>query len=279
MKIMAGDYSLVDLKSGKVEFLGGIQNPSGRFDGNEFKTTKLVLRHIPAGVYICGRDASFSRLLGVPFYTKIEKPFAIGIFPVTQAQYKLVAGENPSSFKNAADSAMRPVEQMLWAALRGKGGFFDRLSTLAGREFSLPSDNKWEVACRAVPAGAGEDTVTAFTNGCQYHDIDTVMWFSDNSGNETHVVGGKQPNAWGLYDMLGNVYEFTNSEKEADYKGTIDDPAADLECAASFVPRLLSVRGGSYCSEGLKCRIANRWALLPETLSRAIGFRVVMKVA
>ena len=143
------DYLVVDLKSGACEAKNG---SAALFNKDEFKKTKLVLRHVPAGVYVCGRDPSFSRALGVPFYTKIEKPFAIGIFPITQAQYKLLAGENPSSFKNAADSAMRPVEQVLWADIRRKGGFLDRLSALAGREFALPSDNKWEVACRAVPA-------------------------------------------------------------------------------------------------------------------------------
>ncbi len=268
------DYLVVDLKSGACEARNG---SAALFNKDEFKKTKLVLRHVPAGVYVCGRDPSFSRALGVPFYTKIEKPFAIGIFPITQAQYKLLAGENPSSFKNAADSAMRPVEQVLWADIRRKGGFLDRLSALAGREFALPSDNKWEVACRAVPARAGEETVAAFIDGCHYFDIDKIMWYSDNSGNETHVVGGKLPNAWGLYDMQGNVYEWTSSEKEADYKGTIDNPAADAECAPGAMPRFVSVRGGSYCSEGLKCRIANRGALPPDTLSRAIGFRVVMK--
>ena len=269
------DYLVVDLKSGKTEALNG---PSSRFNRDEFKTTKLVLRVVPAGVYICGRDASFSRSLGVPFYTRIERPYAIGIFPVTQAQYSLVTGKNPSSFKNATDSAMRPVEQVLWADIRRKGGFLDRLSALAHREFSLPSDNKWEVACRAVPEKAGEEAVKAFIDGCSYLDIDKIMWYSDNSGNETHVVGGKLPNAWGLYDMQGNVYEWTSSEKEADYKGTLDSPAADVECAADAMPRLVSVRGGSYCSDGLKCRIAIRGAMLPDMLSRALGFRVAMKI-
>ena len=272
------DYSVVDLKNGKVEFVEGVENADARFNRDEFKKTKLVLRVVPAGVYICGRDASFSRALGVPFYTRIERPYAIGIFPVTQAQYSLLTGKNPSSFKNAADSAMRPVEQVLWADIRRKGGFLDKLSALAHREFSLPSDNKWEVACRAVPEKSGEEAVKAFIDGCSYLDIDKIMWYSDNSGNETHAVGGKLPNAWGLYDMQGNVYEWTSSQKEADYKGTLDNPAADVECAADAMPRLVSVRGGSYCSDGLKCRIAIRGALPPDTLSRALGFRVAMKI-
>ncbi len=136
---------------------------------------------------------------------QITKAFEIGKYEVTQAQYQAVMGSNPSTIKG--DN--RPVETV------SKNEAHDFLAKLNaqndGYKYRLPTEAEWEYAARAGAA--------------QPASLDEVAWYAANSGDETHPVGQKKPNAWGLYDMLGNVREWVEDQYARDYYGR--SPAAD----------------------------------------------------
>ena len=111
-------------------------------------------------------------------------------------------GSNPSNFQGQSDSASRPVEQVSWNTIQGY---------LSATGMRLPSEAEWEYACRA-------GTTTAFNNGSSDDaTVGTIAWYSSNSGNQTHAVGGKAANALGLYDMSGSVSEWTNDRFGSTY--------------------------------------------------------------
>lgn len=126
----------------------------------------------------------------------LTKPFYIGKFEVTQEQWQAMAGDNPSNFKEGAEASKRPVEHVSWDDVNTK--FLPKLVERLPKGFKarLSTEAEWEYCCRAGTTGdyAGE--------------LDKMGWYSDNSEEKTHPVGGKKPNAWGLYDMHGNVWEW-----------------------------------------------------------------------
>ena len=136
-----------------------------------------------------------------------EKPFLIGKFEVTQAQWAAVMGDNPS-FSPDGD---HPVENVSWDNCQE---FLKKLNALpavknSGQMFRLPTEEEWEFACRAGATGK----YCKLANGTEVTEntLGQVGWFGDNSNNQTHSVGQKQPNAFGLYDMYGNVWEWTST--------------------------------------------------------------------
>lgn len=207
--------------------------------------------------------------------------------PVTQALWSAVMGENPSRFQ----SLERPVEQVSW---RDAQGFIERINQrLRGLELELPSEARWEYACRAGSEGAiysGELEAMGDSNAPA---LDPIAWYSGNSGegfeleqgadlsfysdrqyvNEqsgTREVRGKRPNAWGLYDMLGNVWEWTEDTYQEGYEGAPADGLAwlDKQGGAERV-----VRGGSWSAYARYVRAACRSGYDPGYRSGNIGFR------
>jgi formylglycine-generating enzyme required for sulfatase activity len=127
----------------------------------------------------------------------ITKPFYLGVYPVTQAEYENVMGENPSKFKG---DGTRPVENVSWI---DAVAFCKKLSDKEGKEYRLPTEAEWEYACRA---GSG----SRWYCGDDVAALGEYAWYPENSGKSTHPVGQKKPNAFGLYDMHGNVSQWCN---------------------------------------------------------------------
>jgi hypothetical protein len=182
----------------------------------------------------------------------ISKDFFLGTYEVTQAQYEQVMGSNPSYYqgdKVKGDSSRHPVECVSW---EDAVEFCKRLSDLpeerqAGRVYRLPTEAEWEYACRA-------GSKTAFSFGDESGSLGDFAWFYDNSGRKTHPVGKKKPNAWGLYDMHGNVWEWTSDWFSADYfrESPVDDPQGPATGTHH------TLRGGSASVEAHECRCAIR---------------------
>lgn len=187
---------------------------------------------------------------GVPKLVKIPgSDWSIGKYEVTQKEYEILMGVNPSDFKGDEN---RPVENVSWhdamefcKKLTERERKVGRL--LAGYKYTLPTLEQWEIACRA-------GTTTKYCSGDTEEDLSRVAWWSENSDGKTHPVGTKEPNAWGIYDMHGNVWEWyldENSRLDRVFRGGCYDNRAN-SCASSFI---------------------NRW--IPDNRS-ALGFRVVL---
>ena len=189
----------------------------------------------------------------------LTKPFEIGVYEVTQEQYKKVMGTNPSDFSGPQN----PVENVSWD---DAVDFCGKLSALPGEEsagyvYRLPTEAEWEYACRA-------GTTTEYSFG-DSDSLGDYAWYDTNSGKTTHPVGQKHPNAWGLYDMHGNVWEWCQ-DCHADYpSGSVADPTGPS--SGSF----RVARGGSWFYAAGDCRSANRRRDSPSYRNSSLGFRVV----
>ncbi len=198
--------------------------------------------------------------------------FEIDKYPVTQSLYYKVTGKNPSHFKGDD----KPVEQVSWfdavefcnrlsekmgykPAYAIKGEKVERIKD--GNGFRLPTEAEWEYACRA---GTKDD---------RYGKLDSIAWYSKNSGSETHGVGQKDPNKWGLYDMLGNVWEWCQDWKGNYPSGPVKDPTGP----SSGSDRV--IRGGGWSlNVASNCRSAIRFNAVPDRRG-FIGFRLSRSVS
>ena len=234
----------------------------------------MKLRLIPTGQFMMGSpdsDTNAERREKPQHLVKVTKPFYLGVFEVTQQQYEKVMDRNPSRFKGPRN----PVNQVNW---HDAVEFCQKLSALSaekssGRHYRLPTEAEWEFACRA-----GSTTVYGF--GDEASRLGDYAWFSGNSRDTVHPVGRKKPNAWGLYDMHGNVWEWCQ-----DWFGNY--PASRLGRLSFLIPpRRIDptgpksgsyrvYRGGGIEKHALKrLRSASRGAGV--TLAHfTLGFRVV----
>ena len=171
---------------------------------------------------------------------RLPSGIAMGKYEVTQAQWRAVMGNNPSNFANCGDNC--PVEQVSWEDVQQ---FIQRLNSQTGKRYRLPSEDEWFAACQA---GYGHEY-------CGSNSVDAVAWYGGNSGNRTHPVGQKQPNAWGLYDMSGNVREWTSSCDEGDCSRRV-------------------LRGGFWYVRPADVRSAYRYWNAPSNRDGFLGFRL-----
>ncbi len=252
-------FMTIDLTDGSVSY--SPEEPTGGWT-EEYKTTKLALKRIEAGTFKMGSPSDFGMRGDTDLYQRdvtLTKPYYIGVFEVTQKQYKLITGQDPSNFKGDT----RPVECVNFNTVTGEGGFFALLNQMTGLTFGLPTEAQWENACRA-------GTETSLNNGT---DLITNDWdpnlsqlgryngdWEDNKINtsynrETVPVGSYLPNNWGLYDMHGNVAEWCLDWIETSHlKET--DPVTDL--VGSLTASYTTVRGGYYKAIGKACSSAAR---------------------
>jgi len=223
-------------------------------------TMKLVL--IPAGKFIMGSPDSEkwrSKDEGPQHEVTLSKPFYMGVTEVTQAQYEAVMGTNPSDFEGAAN----PVEEVSW---NDATEFCKKLSEKTRQAVRLPTEAEWEYACRA-------GSKTGFSFGDADEGLGDYAWYSANSGNTTHPVGQKKPNAWGLFDMHGNAWEWCADWYGEYPKGAVTDPQGP----ASGRSKIL--RGGAWSTPPDPCRSANRYSYGRGDRYYYFGFRVVVSVS
>ncbi|TRU49935.1 MAG: serine/threonine-protein kinase pkn1 [Microcystis aeruginosa Ma_QC_Ca_00000000_S207] len=227
------------------------------FTENLAKGVTLEMVSLPAGKFLMGSSESDSEK--PPHQVKVNS-FAIGKYPITQAQYEAVMGNNPSRFQN---NPQNPVEQVSWNDAQA---FCQKLSQITGKTYRLPTEAEWEYACRA-------GTTTRYYFGDDDNQLGNYAWGSENSNDTTHPVGQKKPNAWGLYDMSGNVWEWCEDDWHDSYKNAPDDGTAWIDNDnRSQSPKCL--RGGSWRYFPFSCRSAYRDWFDPVNHYVILGFRV-----
>ena len=185
---------------------------------------------------------------GEPYPEMVDIPgrnFKLGCTPVTQAQWEAVMGYNPSYF--TYKGANRPVEQVSWDDCQE---FIEKLNEQTGMCFRLPTQKEWEYACRAGSKGD-----YGLVEGGEEGDIDDMGWYDGNSDDETHPVAQKQPNAWGLYDMHGNVSTW---------------------CSDASGPTSHVVCGGGFNFDADSCTATYRNGCESDTGDNWIGLRLAM---
>ncbi len=285
-------YMVVDLSDGPaaasyaVSYLNAV--PVGGWT-DEYKTTKLVMRRIPAGTFTMGSPTNeLGRVAEREAQRQVTltKDFYIGVFEVTQKQWERVMGDWPSWFTNAAHRETRPLESRSWNDIRGgtwpdgqpgADTFMQRIGERTALAFDLPTEAQWEYACRAGTTTAlnSGKNLTSSESACpnmaevgRYVENSSGMGAgSDGDTSEgTAKVGSYLPNEWGLFDMHGNVWEWCLDWFVTAPSGTVD-PAG----AASGLDRV--VRGGSWHIYARFCRSAVRGSSRPDSQLYGFGFR------
>ncbi|MFH1092119.1 MAG: formylglycine-generating enzyme family protein [Pseudomonadota bacterium] len=240
---------------------------------------------IPAGTFVMGTPADeFYRVDDeIQHPATVTRPFYLQTTEVTVAQWKLVMGATPSYFKHCGETC--PVEMVSW---NEAADFIRRLNSLEKtNKYRLPTEAEWEYACRA-------GTTTAFylapNLGKDDDPLNPIAWYADNGcvdypggedcfdweekqpgcrGCGPHPVGRKQPNPWGLYDMVGNVAEWCQDWYEEYPRSEVKDPAGP-ETGRNKV-----FRGGSWFDSPERNRAGVRDSFSPGGRGFAIGFRLV----
>lgn len=213
------DYAIVDLSAGvegtsyPVRYVCGPEMPSSQFNQPVYRTTKLVLKRVKAGEFWMGDNNVSSGT--ARFRARLTEDYFLGVFPVTQKQYlSVVGGKNPSKYTNDMDGDPvdeRPIETVSYDTISGSQGFLAKINAKALCRgsvvdgFALPTEAEWEYACRA---GCEKKY---FWDSDDSADIGDYAWWQGNASSITHACGSKLPNAWGFYDIIGNVWEWTRA--------------------------------------------------------------------
>jgi formylglycine-generating enzyme required for sulfatase activity len=250
-----------------------LSDPDDHSPGEEAIFGGMTFVWIPAGTFMMGSSESQQDRISNKGHLNrrsheapkhrvtLTHGFWMGKYEVTQAQWMDVMGTNPSCFVGDMN---RPVEQVSWNDIAQTDGFLDRLNQAnPGTTFRLPTEAEWEYACRA-------GTATRFYWGDDpgYQAIGDYAWFNGNSGNTTHPVGQKMPNAWGLFDMSGNVWEWCQDWYGL-YSGSASHDPWKSSVSDSRIPR-----GGCWVNHGRYCRSTERYGDHPGNRNYGIGLRL-----
>jgi formylglycine-generating enzyme required for sulfatase activity len=238
--------------------LGGCSKNAGTSNAKPGTVVKnssgMEFAYVPAGSFQMGSangDPNEQPVHQVTF----ARGFYMGRYEVTQAQWQKVSGNNPSTFSSCGENC--PVEQV---SLDDTQEFIKKLNALNdGYEYRLPSEAEWEYACRAG------------TTGDYAGDVNAMGWYTSNAEYKTHPVGQKQANAWGLFDMHGNVSEWVMDYQYNNYDGAPTDGSA----RSKGVSNDRMERGGSWRLDDKHLRSAQRSAAPSDYRWKDIGFRLV----
>jgi len=290
------EYMVIDLSEGPtatnypVSYLPGVPVAGWQ---DEYKTKKMVLRRIPAGTFVMGsptnelgRDSDETQ-----HPVTLTKDFYVGVFEVTQEQWFQVMGVWPSWFTNAIYRNTRPVEVVSYNDIRGTvagtnwpangsvdtNSFMGLLRAKTGQDFDLPTEAQWEYACRAGTTNAlNSDCNLTNTSSDTQMDVLGRYWYNGgseySSTGDTSVgsakVGSYLPNAWGLYDMHGNVWEWCLDWYES-------APAGGVDPSGPILGSRRVARGGGWSNYGAWFfRSACRSYANPGNRYDLLGFRV-----
>lgn len=218
---------------------------------------------IPAGEFVMGspeEEDYRDRDEGPQRQVTVSNEFYMGVYEVTQEQWKEVMGTEPFYFKG--DDL--PAEKISWT---NANKFVEELNRMEGTDkYRLPTEAEWEYAARA-------GTSTAYFFGDDTVELKNYAWYDENSEDRIRAVGLKEPNPWGLYDIYGNVAEWVQDEYHSSYNNA---PSDSSEWTGGVDRRVF--RGGSWASDDVNCRSADRDEISPGSRKEEIGFRVVMEV-
>ena len=308
-------YMIVDLTTGETTYQYCDTNLWTDVTNAIYKTGKLVLRRVPSATFTMGSPSGefgrnpYGGEREASHEVTLTKGFYIGVFEVTQKQWQNVMGSSPAYFNNPDYADTRPVEQVAYTTIRGAtndspkvdwpatgsyvkpDSFIDRVRVKTGNVFfDLPTDAQWEYACRAG-TGTGLNNGSNLTN--KYSDatlallaryefsgaVSNISSMSRGCGitNGTMTVGSLLPNAWGLYDMHGNVWEWClDLYKDSLGTSPVTDPSGPRNGDAGATAFRVW-RGGGCFVPAQECRSANRhrnWAYANST----VGFRLVLNL-
>jgi formylglycine-generating enzyme required for sulfatase activity len=212
--------------------------------------SRIVFRLIPAGEVAMGKNKK---------KVTLKNDLYMGKFEVTQGQWQSVLGSNPSHFKYVGKNA--PMERVSWHDCQTLIKKLNEQESLEGFELSLPTDAEWEYACRA-------GTATAYYTGSTEKDLARAAWWGDNklkntygnAGHKTHVVGQKAANAFGLYDMHGNVWEWCQDWYSDKHSARVN-------------------RGGGWLQNAKYCNSASHSRYAPGSSNTSLGLRLVLRLS
>lgn len=248
-----------------AEIRNQVNRTLGRSEEGIIKSSRgnyeLVL--IPGGEFLMGSPKSERERYDWegPQHRVLIPSYYLGRYPVTNEQYAVFLQENPKAKEpdywadRKFNQAKQPVVGVDWNDAR-------KYAKWAG--LRLPSEAEWEYACRA-------NTKTRYSSGDKKEDLDRVGWYSGNSNGRLHLIGEKESNDFGLYDMHGNVWEWGEDDFHNNYKGAPSDGSAWVGDSRGA---LRVIRGGGWDLSGRDCRSASRNGLGPEDRDQDVGFRL-----
>jgi formylglycine-generating enzyme required for sulfatase activity len=222
------------------------------------KTFEMV--KVPGGCYEMGDLLGLGEANERPKHHVCVKDFLIGKFPVAQMEWIMVMGRNPSA--NVSCGGFCPVENVSWTDIQE---FLGRLNARGGPQYRLPTEAEWEYAARS---GGKAETWAGTSNVAE---IGAYAWFIENAVFQTHIVGKKNPNGLGLYDMSGNVWQWMSDWYAETYYA--NSPEHDPRGPAAGKLRVL--RGGYWGDPSSRMRTTRRIALPPDARGPGYGLRVV----
>jgi sulfatase modifying factor 1 len=257
------------------------QAPPDMGVNEEYKTSKIVVKRLSRGRFTMGDNDAKSAIKAPEHPVVLTRDFYMGVFEITQSQWERVMGDMPAKIPGEK----RPIENVSWDDVRGGSwpngspalvSFLGKLRAKTSMPFDLPTEAQWEYSCRAgtskdlnMPQPEGTD-ISVVGNEAD-PALEPIAWYSANSmdpENRGHRdVGGKIPNAWGLYDMHGNVYEWV-----LDWYGNYESEETDP--VGSTIPMFRVFRGGSWFDLAKDCAASSRKNNEPTHKSQDLGFRL-----